>query len=146
MVADKIKAKNKKCRAKSPAFFVLLLKENGKRAVRPCSFFFSQRNKKLLFPHGETIALLNDQKRGKSHQRKAPRPPLQTTSHPVELAAGSNARQVCAIDGKSKISSLSLRISSAIPRVRTKYAAKSEQIRRGGWCHAESLDTLPTIG
>ena len=88
-------------------------------------------------PPVDGVALLSDQKRGKSHQRKAPRPPLQTTSHPVESAAESNARQVCAIHGKSKIFCPSLHASSAIPRVRTKYAAKSEQIRRGGWCHAE---------
>ena len=53
------------------------------------SFFAIVR---YFIPYGETIALLSDQKRGKSHQRKASRPPLQTTSHPTELAAGSNAR------------------------------------------------------
>ena len=92
---------------------------------------FYKNAKSFSLPRGGGVALFNDKNRGKSHQRKAPRPPLQTTSHPVESAARSNARQVCAIDG-AKISSLSLITSSAIPRVRTKYAAKSEQIRWGG--------------
>ena len=78
----------------------------------------------IFSPQGETVvALPRDQKRGKSHQRKASRPPLQTTSHPVELAAGSNARQVCAIDSKSKIFCLSLsRIIS--------HTARANKIRR----------------
>ncbi len=66
-------------------------------------FTDKKRGKKILSLTMETmVALLSDQKRGKSHQRKAPRPPLQTTPHPVELAARSNARQVCAIYSKSK--------------------------------------------
>ena len=95
--------------------------------------------KVAFVPYGETIALFTDEKRRKSHQRKAHRPPLQTTSHPVELAAGSNARQACATDSKSQNSSISLRISSAIPRVRTQYPAKNEQIRRGGWFRAKAV-------
>ena len=37
------------------------------------------------------------------------------------------------------------RTSSAIPRVRTQDAAKSEQIRRGGWFHAMVFDVLPAV-
>ena len=62
----------------------------------------TEYTKMLLCPNGETIALFTDEKRGKSHQRKASRPPLRTTSHPVESAAESNARQVCAIYNKIK--------------------------------------------
>ena len=70
-----------------------------------------------------TIALLSDQKRGKSHQRKAPRPPLQTTSHPVELVAESNARQVCTIYSKiKKLLSISHHIIS--------HTARANKVRR----------------
>ena len=80
--------------------------------------------KVAFVPYGETIALFTDEKRRKSHQRKAPRSPLQTASHPVELAAGSNARQVCAIDNKSKSFYPFLRTSSALPRLRIYHARK----------------------
>ena len=63
---------------------------------------FYKNAKSFSLPRGGGVALFNDKNRGKSHQRKAPRPPLQTTSHPVESAAKSNARQVCAIYSKSK--------------------------------------------
>ena len=70
---------------------------------------------------------------------KLPRTP---SSQPQKVMRGKYVLYIA----NRKNSSLSLIISSAIPRVRTKYAAKSEQIRRGGWCHAMAFDMLPTIG
>ncbi len=80
--------------------------------------------KSFLSPTGRTgVALFTDKKRGKSHQRKAPRPPLQTTSHPVELAAESNARQVCAIYSKSK------KLLSISPHI-ISHTARANKVRR----------------
>ena len=80
---------------------------------------------------------------GKSHQRKAPRPPLQTTSHPVELAAESNARQVCTIYSKiKKLLSISHHIISRTARANIA-PAKSEQIRRGDWLQPWLLIHFP---
>ncbi len=143
---------------------------------RPCSFFFWQRNKSYFVPRKGTgvyfcvtkstkkkfllpkrgagdcgrpwtgVALLSDQKRGKSHQRRAPRPPLQTTSHPVELAAESNARQVSAIDGRvKKLLSIAHHIISHTARA-NKVCRKKRADSTGWVVHAESLATLPAVG
>ncbi len=101
---------------------------------------FAKAQKKLLFAKRGwatavargTIALFTDEKRGKSHQRKAPRPPLQTTSHPVESAAKSNARQVCAMYGKSKMFlSISHHIISHTARANT--VCRKKRADSTGW-------------
>ena len=114
--------------------------KRGKEAggvCRPCSFV----------PDGETIALFTDENRGKSHQRKAPRPPLQTTSHPVESAAASNARQVCDIDSKIK-KLLSISFAHHQPYRACEHGMPQRASRFDGvdWCHAKSLDAPPTVG
>ena len=83
---------------------------------------------------------------GKSHQRKAPRPPLQTTSHPVESAAESNARQVCTVDSKSKI------FMFVTPQnyhhiARANKVCRKKRADSTGWVvPAESSAMLPTVG
>ena len=100
------------------------------------SFFAIVR---YFIPYGETIALLSDQKRGKSHQRKASRPPLQTTSHPAELAAGSNAPQVNTyIQQIEKLLSISPRIIRHTARA-NKVSRKKRADSTGWVCHAQLL-------
>ena len=109
----------------------------------PPVFFYAE--KESFFLHRETKMYFSLKKSTKSHQRRASRPPLKTTSHPVDLAAKSHARQVCATNSKAKSFCQSLRISSSIPRVRTQHPAKSEQIRRGVWCHSVAFDALSSL-
>ena len=69
------------------------------------------------------LALLSDQKRGKSHLRGFSIL-LKITFRVHELVAGSSAWQVRAANSKVKSNSLALPTASSIPRVRTYHTKK----------------------
>ena len=69
------------------------------------------------------LALLNDQKRGKSHLRGFSIL-LKISFRVHELVAGSSAWRVRAAKGRAKAGGFALRAISAIPRVRTYHTKK----------------------
>ena len=95
-----------------------------------CTWFFSCRGRRRRRPakkHKVTfllLALLSDQKRGKSQQGGLAPSSFQTTGGVHELVAGSIAWQVCAARDKSKVGGFALSAVLNIPRVRTYHTRK----------------------